>query len=273
MYLVEKIFFHIILISTHHLGDIMEKKAFITDFYQEAAKRGYPLRVEKLEEYSPILEFMQLTREDRLLDVGCGAGTFVSLAKKHCWSVGIDIVLHGCCFCVQGNGEALPFLENSFTVVYFSKSFPLMEMEHALKEAYRTSKPEGILMLRELVESTPWDDTVSWISRQLMRNNVYIPAEYPYIPEITLQSVEKFISPRWHVRESATFKTVLAYPSVDELIDRLVFYSPLSAITYTAPQKTRLLRAITADGVATFFGESLIVETEYFIIKAFKSTT
>lgn len=267
-----KIFFHIILISTRYLGENMEKKAFVAEFYREAAKRGYPLRVEKLEVYTPILEFMQLTKEDRLLDVGCGAGTFVSQAKKQCWSVGIDIVSHGCHFCVQGEGEALPFLENSFTVVYYSKSFPLMEMERALKEAYRVSEPGGMLILRELVESTPVDDAISWICEQLVRRNVYIPTAYPYFPEITPQSVEKFISPLWHVVESATFKTVLEYHSVDELIHRLVFYSPLSAITYTAPHKRRLLKAIIAEGVTTFFGGSPVVETEYFIIKAFKST-
>ncbi len=250
----------------------MEKKAFFTDFYRRAAEKEYPLRVERLEDYTLILEFMQLTRKDRLLDVGCGAGTFVRLAKKRCWSVGIDIVTHGCRFCVQGEGEALPFLENSFSVMYYSKSLPLMEMERALKEAYRVSIPEGRLILRELVESTPFDDVVSWICEQLFARNVYFPTEYPYIPEITLQSVEEFISPLWHVAESATFTSVMEYPSAQELIDRLVFYSPLSSIAYNAPRRTELLRAVVAEGVDTFFGESLAVKTTYFIIKAFKNT-
>lgn len=254
------------------MSDTVEKKEFITSFYRSAAEKGYPLRVETLEDCTPVLEFMQLTRKDRLLDIGCGAGTFVLLAKRRCWSVGIDIIAHGCRSCVQGDGEALPFSDNSFSVVYYSKSFSLMEKEHTLREVSRVAVPEGRLILRELVKSTPYDDAVSWICEQLLSQNLYIPTEYPHIPEITLQSVGEFISPLWYVAESATLTAVMEYPSVEELIDRLVYYSPLSAIAKEAPQRTELLKTIIVDGVSTFFGESPFVETTHFIIKALKNT-
>jgi len=251
----------------------MKKKLFVNYFYRKAAENGYPSRIEQLEDYSQLIEFMHLTCNDILLDVGCGAGTLIELTLKKCWSVGLDIMHHGSTHCIVGEGEALPFCNQSFSIVCFSKSFALMEMDRALMEAHRVTIPEGRLIVRELVGSSPYDDCLSWICDQLLKEDMLTIIEHPYISEITSHTIEEFISPWWHLSESMKVTTKIIYPSEYEFIDRLLFYSALSTLTFDAPQnQVELLRHIITEGVRMFYKESFSVETTYFIIEALKCT-
>lgn len=104
----------------------------------------------------------------RVMDAGCGSGgTALSLAEETSFAVGLDLdarfrgsgtrlrserAIHNAGF-VQGNGETLPFRDQSFDVV-FSHSV----IEHVasaalyLAECRRVLKPGGVLYL----STAPW---------------------------------------------------------------------------------------------------------------------
>ena len=78
--------------------------------------------------WEPVLEALQLTAEDSLLDVGCGGGVFLRRAlESGCRAVGVDHsrdmvrlarkTTDGGAEVVQASAEALPFADGEFTAI------------------------------------------------------------------------------------------------------------------------------------------------------------
>ena len=83
--------------------------------------------------WDPVLEALELTSEDKLLDVGCGGGVFLRRAlQTGCRAVGLDhsremvrlahttnadAVRDGRLEIVRGDAHALPFADGAFTAV------------------------------------------------------------------------------------------------------------------------------------------------------------
>jgi SAM-dependent methyltransferase len=73
--------------------------------------------------WPPLLESLQLTRNDRLLDVGCGGGAFLRHVRETigCEVAGVDhspeMVELARPYAVLGEADALPFEDGRFTAV------------------------------------------------------------------------------------------------------------------------------------------------------------
>ncbi|MDP4263513.1 MAG: class I SAM-dependent methyltransferase [Bacteroidota bacterium] len=108
--------------------------------------------------YKKVLEQLKLTEDQILLDAGCGAGLFSSLAiKAGAQVIGVDAAPGLLEVAKERNPqnnfleedlETLPFADNSFDVVTGFNSFQYAgSFEKALVEAKRVIRPGGRLVL------------------------------------------------------------------------------------------------------------------------------
>lgn len=107
--------------------------------------------------YEFALDFIKLKPTDKLLDVGCGTGFFISLAAKSGADItGFDATApfieeakqrNPSVTFFTGEMEELPFADNSFDVVTGFNSFQYAaDVKNALKEAKRVLKNKGKLV-------------------------------------------------------------------------------------------------------------------------------
>jgi SAM-dependent methyltransferase len=99
--------------------------------------------------WPPVLEALALTRDDHLLDVGCGGGVFMRHARETtgCRVTGVDhsrdMVRLAAPDAVLGSVERLPFEDASFTAVSSIIAFFFFaDPVHALREMRRVLDPE-----------------------------------------------------------------------------------------------------------------------------------
>jgi SAM-dependent methyltransferase len=104
--------------------------------------------------WDPVLEVLQLTAEDSLLDVGCGGGVFLRRAlETGCGAVGVDHskemvhlarqVTGGRAPIVHAAADRLPFEQDSFTAVSSIVAFFFFpDPVAALREFNRVVHPE-----------------------------------------------------------------------------------------------------------------------------------
>ena len=98
----------------------------------------------------------------RALELGCGTAVFLSrVARSGATVVGIDLTPEllakarervrdaGNVRLVRGNAEENPFPDGSFDAVYGSSILHHLNLERALREAYRLLRPGGRLMFSE----------------------------------------------------------------------------------------------------------------------------
>ena len=99
-----------------------------------------------------------LPEKGDLLDIGCGTGLFVEkYLRQGGTAVGLDIsrkmtarARHRCAGCefAEGNGEALPFRNNSFDAVSSLLVFSYVrDPETMLSESYRVLRPGGAIAI------------------------------------------------------------------------------------------------------------------------------
>jgi len=96
-----------------------------------------------------LLEALQLTKEDRLLDVGCGGGAFIRHVKETigCEVAGVDhsrlMVKLAAPYAALGDAHALPFETSFFTAVSSLVAFMFLDDPvQALREMRRVLDPE-----------------------------------------------------------------------------------------------------------------------------------
>lgn len=90
--------------------------------------------------------------DERVLDIGCGAGQSLIVIASTKPSYGIDIEIEalklGKTLAKEirfsaARGEALPFRDAAFDLVFSRVAIPYMKIDQALKEARRVLKPGG----------------------------------------------------------------------------------------------------------------------------------
>jgi methionine biosynthesis protein MetW len=110
-------------------------------------------------------------RIKRILDIGCGDGSFIIKFKKHCETFGVDISQNAVKMAKEAginayeldvSSEKLPFQNEYFDIIYMGDVIEhLTNPDFAIKEMARVLKLNGFLVL-----STP--NLASWINRLLL---------------------------------------------------------------------------------------------------------
>jgi ubiquinone/menaquinone biosynthesis C-methylase UbiE len=100
--------------------------------------------------WEPVLDALQLSPDDRLLDVGSGGGVFLrhAQAETGCTVRGVDhsreMVRLARPFAVLAEAEQLPFEDGEFTAVSSIVAFFFFpDASHALREMRRVLAPNG----------------------------------------------------------------------------------------------------------------------------------
>src|SRR4051812_30793687 len=96
-----------------------------------------------------LLDALALTKDDRLLDVGCGGGAFLRHVRETigCKIAGVDhsrlMVKLAAPYAALGDAQALPFETGYFTAVSSIVAFMFLDdPEQALREMRRVLEPE-----------------------------------------------------------------------------------------------------------------------------------
>ena len=141
-------------------------------YYDEISKGYEELHAEEqLKKLKIIANELKLTKETKLLDVGCGIG--LSAKVFSCHITGIDPseeLLKQCTFyAVQGKAENMPFAHNAFDVVIAVTSIHNFDdLEQGLKEIRRVGKKQFVLTI--LKKSPKKDQITDAIKRHFTVN-------------------------------------------------------------------------------------------------------
>lgn len=117
--------------------------------------------------YFPLLASRIPPSADRVLDVGCGDGTFCRfVADEGRAVVGMDVDVtlvpspsRGVGY-VAGSADALPFADASFGAVTLAMVLHHVVADRALAEAARVLRPGGVLLVLGYGRSSGWRDVL-----------------------------------------------------------------------------------------------------------------
>ncbi len=133
--------------------------------------------------FEMILKFYpQMDRSLRLLDVGCGTGTFASMLGRTCLPVrptGLDMAENMCHLALQkvkqvnledrvhfvnADSERMPFVDNTYDLITCSNSYHhYPNQEKVLTEMLRVLKPGGRVMIMDGYR----DNALGWLIFEL----------------------------------------------------------------------------------------------------------
>ncbi len=133
---------------------------------------GEPLHPGGPEATEALLDRADVGPNTRLLDVGCGAGGAVSLARERgARAVGLDRRPSGSAM-LRGDLEALPIASDGLDVVLAECVLCLAgDLDRAVAETARVLGPNGRLALSDVVVEGPLPDLPSPIERVLCLNS------------------------------------------------------------------------------------------------------
>jgi len=148
----------------------------INDFYERTEVIHELIEAKRSEIcYNLIIDLItnKINRRGRkkILDIGCGDGSFIIKFKKYCELFGVDISSKANkiakeagvdAYKVDVSCEKLPFEDESFDIVYMGDVIEhLLNPDFAINEVARVIKSNGFLVL-----STP--NLASWLNRLLL---------------------------------------------------------------------------------------------------------
>jgi ubiquinone/menaquinone biosynthesis C-methylase UbiE len=148
------------------MGDFYERKEVIHEVVEaKRSKICYNLII------NLITNKISSERIKKLLDIGCGDGSFIIQFKNHCETFGVDISRSAIkiakeagisAYEVDVSSERLPFQDEYFDIIYMGDVIEhLTNPDFAINEVARVIKTNGFLVL-----STP--NLASWINRLLL---------------------------------------------------------------------------------------------------------
>ena len=133
-------------------------ETYSEEYYRE---RYFGLGCEEREDYTRILEFLNLQEVDRVLEIGCGLGGLLKrLPSEHKMGVDVSSFAVGHC-CKQGLSviradveEGLPFEDNTFDVVAMTAVIEhFKNPDLVLRECFRVLAPRGRIVITSPVRS------------------------------------------------------------------------------------------------------------------------
>jgi len=187
------------------------KKREIEDHLRFISKKGEKFRTLYWNEHKInrvmrlFINFVKDSSNLRVLELGCGTGTFtLPLAKEHFSITGIDLVKELLKMArkffleekfsiplIACDAENLPFKESSFDIVfcsYFLHHFP--SIEEVLKEINRVLKPDGRFFV---LEANVWNPiTWYWHRSQKAREKLEATSnERPFGPQYLSKNLSR----------------------------------------------------------------------------------
>jgi ubiquinone/menaquinone biosynthesis C-methylase UbiE len=125
-----------------------------------------------------IFKLMSISKEDRVIEIGCGAGNILEKAPPG-KLFGIDISLHILTkarqklnkevYLFQADAQNLPFKDRAFTRVICSEVLEhLLDPSAALNEAGRILRDQGIIII-----SIPNEPMINWLKSILIRLGIF----------------------------------------------------------------------------------------------------
>ena len=199
----------------------------------------------RLSSFAHLLSEQNLPSSARILDAGCGAGTYVRfLAEKGFQAVGMDYSLPSLQRALLadpqktgrylgGDAYRMPFSNETFELVVSIGTFQAMENPpHALKEMVRVLRPKGLLVVeclnsREIISQmkTLWGR----ITGAVPKVRTYPPQEIEaWLAACGVTPVKRkgvYLPPR----QFTQFKKILDLQVTNSLLNRIKWVSLLSA--------------------------------------------
>lgn len=230
--------------------------------------------------YDYALQLLNISGDEKLLDVGCGTGVFCELADGAGAHVtGIDATeafieraehrLPGPDFIV-GEMEELPFEDESFDIVTGFNSFQYAENPaNALKEALRVLKPGGTLVAmiwgeREDCEAASFLKAAGSLMPPLPPG---APGPFAMTENHLLESVLKEAG--FDAVETSDIPSIWHYPDEETALKGLISAGPISnAIAHSGLEKvTEMIRVsmqpyAQPDGSVTYHNKFRIVSAK-----------
>ena len=135
------------LVLSHYFLNVMYVLENM-DYYDEIAEGYEQLHgEEQLRKAKIVLQNLEVKKTDKLLDVGCGTASYLSIFK--CEKTGIDpskeLLKQAKIPTVQGKAEALPFPDNSFDIVISLTAVHHADSKKAVSEMYRVAKRDLVI--------------------------------------------------------------------------------------------------------------------------------
>lgn len=121
--------------------------------------------IHHLQEYSGSLN------HQHMIDIGCGSGYFTKLLQQHAQTVSaVDLSIEmlkqtaqrGIDRCILGDAEHLPFADNSVDLCFSSLAVQWCNLNRAVAEMQRITRPNGILAIATLASGSLWQIERAW---------------------------------------------------------------------------------------------------------------
>jgi ubiquinone/menaquinone biosynthesis C-methylase UbiE len=206
-----------------------------------------------LSEFSAAIGARVRMQGARILDVGCGDGTFArELARAGAEVTGVECSEAQLALCrksltvsseqyVFGVGQALPFDDGVFDATVLRASLhhvPAESMQQALREARRVTRSEGAIFVFEpLTTGTHFQLT------RLVDDETTVRAE-------AQAAIERSVKAGWLSRShEATYVTDVAYENLEALRRRVVAIDGSRATTFAAVEP-EIRRVFETSGIA-----------------------
>ena len=229
-----------------------------------------------------ILEFADLARTNRFLDVACGTGVLARAAANACDEVtGLDLNTEMLAVArekddrvrwEQGNAEALPYDDGSFDVV--ASQFGLMffdDKAKAIAEQYRVLKPGGRLIsaVWGSIDDAPGYVAMKAIGVELFGEQLATSFDAPFVLGNANTLTELFQSAGVTGVEVKTLAGEARYPSIDDWVFTDVKGWTLAGVlddaqfdSLLARARSDLRRFVQADASVSFPVNAHIVVAE-----------
>ena len=145
----------------------MEKKEYEKLYQLENSYWWFRARRRLVEENVKYHISRHIKGHIKILDVGCGTGSVLSMLSKYGYSYGVDISANAINYCKKrklknvkiGTAEKLPFPNNTFFIVVCLDVLYHKRIKSdmvALREIYRVMKKDGILILTDSANKKLW---------------------------------------------------------------------------------------------------------------------
>ncbi|HLC92670.1 MAG TPA: class I SAM-dependent methyltransferase [archaeon] len=233
------------------------------DYYEKAHSSRHKSQgffYETREEY--MLDFMGLKGNEKIIDVGCGSGTFSRvLAEKHPKAkiTGVDISEHAISFArktakeknignlkfISASISSIPVKSGSFDVAVVSHLIEhVKNPENDLKEVNRILKPNGILILTTPNYFSLWPLAEMVFDRTMAEKNYSLDEQH--ISRFTSFSIKKPINNKGFaiLREKTLYIFSLEASLLSRrlgqaifAIDKLLDFLPIGMVVYLKARK------------------------------------